>query len=385
MLVGGGTSGHITPLLAVAHELKAADADIHLVYVGERHGKFAHVLSDQPDLATYTIFAGKFRRYHGESWRQRLLDVRTNLLNLRDLLWAFIGFWQSLGLLYKTKPEVIFIKGGFVGVPVGLAAACLRIPYITHDSDTMSGIANRIIAHWARAHAVGMPKEFYTYPPEKTYFVGIPVSPHYTLVTPELQQQYRQKLGLSKEGRVVFITGGSNGAQQLNNAVIMIIEALLSKYPDLHVIHQVGAGNDSLYQALPPALSHRVVYREYIPDLYVQSGAADVVITRAGATALAEFAVQAKACVVVPNPLLTGGHQLKNAKRLADAGAVLVVTEALLKTTPSSLLKPLQELLDSPHKRRQLGKALHAFGQPTAAKELASLLLKIPKETIPSA
>src|SRR5690606_13564925 len=161
--------GHISPLLAVAHELKKIEPDARLDYVGERGGKFKRlVLEDTSIDEARFILAGKFRRYHGESWLRRLLDVRTNLLNIRDALYTLIGFCQSVWLLLRRRPDVVFIKGGYVGVPIGLAAALLKVPFITHDSDAVPGLANRVVGRWARLHATGMPEKFYDYPPDGT-------------------------------------------------------------------------------------------------------------------------------------------------------------------------------------------------------------------------
>src|SRR5207253_4160634 len=119
-------------------------------------------------------------------WKN-LIDIPMMLKNLRDAFRVVIGMWQSYRLLKKLKPSVIFIKGGFVGVPVGLAAAKRKIPYVTHDSDVLPGLANHIIARWASAHAVAMPKQLYHYPQDKTYTVGVPVSGEYREVTYHLQ------------------------------------------------------------------------------------------------------------------------------------------------------------------------------------------------------
>jgi UDP-N-acetylglucosamine--N-acetylmuramyl-(pentapeptide) pyrophosphoryl-undecaprenol N-acetylglucosamine transferase len=158
LLSGGGTGGHITPILAVAHQLKQQDPTVKTVYVGEHGGKFASLLDGNTDIDEIkTIFAGKLRRYHGDSWFKRLFDVRANLLNLRDLFLFGVGLLQSLWLVKKINPDVVFLKGGFVGVPVGLSAALWHKPFVTHDSDALPGLANRIVSRWAKYHATGMP------------------------------------------------------------------------------------------------------------------------------------------------------------------------------------------------------------------------------------
>ena len=381
VLTGGGSGGHITPLLAVAHELKIQQPDARLVYIGETGGRLADIVGSHEAIdASYRIFAGKLRRYHGEGFKQ-LLDLPTMLRNLRDGFLVAIGFCQSLYRLWRLKPAAIFCKGGFVSVPVGLAAALLRIPYITHDSDTIPGLANRIIARWASAHAVAMPKELYPYPQNKTHTVGVPLEASFRPVTADLQHQYRRELGIESAKQVVFVTGGGLGAVRLNNAVIHIAERLLSRFDSLYLLHATGRGQDGIVQAaydrLPQQMRDRILVRDFVRDLYRYSGAADIIIARGGASALAEFAIQEKACVVVPNPLLTGGHQIKNAENLRARGAIVQVSEAELQTDPAALLAPVVSLLQHPDEAKKLAKGLAALAHPDAAAKLAVLLLNI--------
>lgn len=381
-MTGGGSGGHITPILAVAHELKKLSPNVEIDYVGQRGDLLGDIPAHHPSIdKVYTVRAGKLRRYHGEGWRQ-LLDVPTMLKNIRDVWYVIVGFWQSIALLRKLRPSVVFIKGGFVGVPVGLAAAILRIPYITHDSDALPGLANRLIAPWARLHAVAMPKEVYAYPHEKTITVGVPISHEYHTLTAAQQATVRQKLNLPKSGRVLLVTGGGLGAQRINMAVADCLPQLLARYKDLVVVQLVGRANETefrqyLQKHLTGAEQKRVEVKGFISNLYDYSGAADVVITRAGGTSMAEFAAQAKACVVIPNPLLTGGHQLKNARVLVEQKAVALLPEDKLNADHGALMPVVVNLLDNPQKISSLGKELHKMAQSDAAKQLAVVLLEV--------
>lgn len=301
--------------------------------------------------------------------------------NIRDVIFVVIGFFQSWLLLRKLHPDGIFIKGGFVGVPVGFAAALHKIPYITHDSDALPGLANRIISRWAVMHSVALPKEIYKYPQHKTITVGVPIHANYQPITSNMQLKYRNEIGLGEYKKIVLITGGGLGARRLNLSVAEIIPALLQQYPDLAIVHTVGRGNektmrDIYEQQLTPSELNRVIVEGYLTDLFRYSGAADVIIARAGATNLAEFAVQGKACVIVPNPQLTGGHQLKNADYLADQKAIEVVTEQDIRNNNDALKSAVQALLDNEALREKLGINLATFAQPNAALLLAQLLLK---------
>lgn len=381
VVVGGGSGGHITPLLAVASELKKQQPGAEIVYIGQTGDGLGDIAREHPMIdSAYSIRAGKLRRYHGEGLRQ-LLDIPTMLKNLRDILYVLIGLVQSWRLLKRLTPDVIFIKGGFVGVPVGLAAAGRHIPYVTHDSDALPGLANRIIARWAATHAVALPEEVYDYAIDKTVTVGVPVVADYVPVTTEQQAAYKRKLGLPEQARLLFIIGGGLGAQRVNLAAAEAIIHLLQEYRDLQVVHGVGRANEQQMQklymtTLSTAEQSRVSVKGYLTDAYLYSGAADVIITRAGATQMAEFAVQGKVCIVVPNPVLTGGHQLKNAEYLQAKHAAVLVSEQELQDNPNVLAARVSELLKDTAKRTELAKNLSAFAHPEAAKQLAALLLK---------
>jgi UDP-N-acetylglucosamine--N-acetylmuramyl-(pentapeptide) pyrophosphoryl-undecaprenol N-acetylglucosamine transferase len=378
VLSGGGSGGHITPILAVAHELKQLQPDVRLGYIGQHGDSLGDIVQGNPDIDDcYAVSAGKLRRYHGEGLRQ-LLDVKTVALNIRDAFRTLRGCYQSYRLLRRLRPDGIFIKGGFVGVPVGLAAARLHIPYVTHDSDAIPGLANRLIARWAAVHAVALPAEVYRYPAVKTQTVGVPVHANYQPITEDDRRNLRRDLGLGDYDQVVFVTGGGLGAQRLNMAVDSILKPLMEHYPKLAVVESVGRANESATedryrQLLTDEQRQRVIVKGYLLDMHRYSGAADVIITRAGATTLAEFAIQGTACIVVPNPVLTSGHQLKNALYLADRGAILTVPEEHLAT---ELLPAVRTLLDNPAKREELRKNLAQVAVPDAAKRLAVILLK---------
>lgn len=303
---------------------------------------------------------------------------------MRDGLWVLIGIWQSYRLLKKLKPAVVFIKGGFVGVPVGLAAGRLKIPYVTHDSDAIPGLANRLIAGNARAHGVAGDKKLYPYSLDKTYEVGVPLSDQYKKVNYQLQNEYRRGLGIASDVRVICITGGGLGAQRLNEAMQAIVPVLLEHYPSLVVLHIAGRAHehqtkDYYGQQLATKYQDQVIVKGFVNDLYRYTAAADLVVSRAGATQLAELAVQAKATVIIPNPLLTGGHQLKNAEQLVKAGAVALVPEAELKNQ-DVLLNTIRDLLDHQAKRQALGEKLGALSKPDATKKLVDIILEATKQ-----
>jgi UDP-N-acetylglucosamine--N-acetylmuramyl-(pentapeptide) pyrophosphoryl-undecaprenol N-acetylglucosamine transferase len=372
VLTGGGTGGHITPTLAVARELKRLRPDCSITYVIERNARFGELVRTEPAVDNVRfIFAGKLRRYHGETWLRRLTDVRTIFFNVRDVVYLAIGLLQSLWLMLRLKPDVVFVKGGYVGLPVGIAAAFQHRPIITHDSDTVPGLTNRIVARWARVTATAYPAKFYTYPPAKVQYVGVPVAEEITPVNTADKLKLRQELGVPEDAKILLVTGGSQGAVRLNKAVATILPEILARYTNAYVIHQTGAKSGGLYKMEE---SERVMAREFLQPLWQYSGAADVIIARPGASSMAEFAAQGKACIVVPSAVLADGHQLKNAAHLADQSAALNVAEGA--NLAQDLLAAVQDLLDHPAKAAKLAQTLHDSFRPDAAKRLAMVLLE---------
>lgn len=382
-MTGGGSGGHITPILAVAHELKQLDPTLTIVYIGQKGDKLSDIPAADPNIdEVFAVSAGKFRRYHGEGWKQ-LLDVSTQYMNIRDGFRVLKGLWQSYRIIKKLQPVVVFTRGGFVSVPVALGGKLNGVPFITHDSDSIPSLANRIIARWATMNTVALPEEIYPYVQSKTKTVGIPLAHDYEFVTPELQKTYRAELGLETYTQMLFVTGGGNGARDLNNAVVDNAETLLRQYPGLCIVHVAGRIHEvvtnTAYDAkLSSEARTRVMVHGFLSGLYKNIGAADVVIARAGATNLAEFAVQGKACIIVPAEQLVGGHQIENARIFEERDAIMLMTQAQVDQE-RRLAMVVGDLLGNEPRRQQLGANLHAFARTDAAQSLAMLLLDIAK------
>lgn len=382
MIVGGGSGGHITPTLAVGAELKLRLPGSHIDYILGKNDALTDVVQGHAAVsAVHQIYSGKFRRYHGAGLRQ-LLDLPTVAKNLRDVVYIIMGTVQSFFLLRRLRPDVMLIKGGFVGVPVGLAAAALGIPYVTHDSDALPGLANRIIARWAVAHAVAMPKDVYGYPANKTIQVGVPISADFQMVNAAAQASYKKSFGLGKDSQVLLVTGGGLGANRLNLTIPKIAKTLLDRHPKLCILHIAGRGKDAdLDQAYDQHLKtdqlQRVVVEPFVKDLHRYSGASDVIVTRASATTLAELAAQAKACIVVPNHELTGGHQTKNADVLSKQKAIVSLSDQSLQKNPELLLREVERLLANPKARLELARNLHNTSDQNSAQKLTQLLINV--------
>ncbi len=376
-MVGGGSGGHITPLLAIASEVKKLNKDCYVAVISERLGLFNHLFDDAQDIDDlHLINAGKFRRYYGRSFSKHFFDPKTFLLNIRDLFRFIFGIVESFWLLVRIRPNIVFIKGGYVGVPVGLIARLLRIPYVTHDSDAKPGLTNRLIGRKALFNAVGMPQKNYSYKEDKIVYVGVPISDEFKENHVHIRSKKRKELDLTQHDFLLLITGGSNGAKRMDKMVHSILKHLLDKNPRLHIVHQVGRDNEDIYSDYPAHLHSRLRVASFLKPLSGFIAAADTVISRAGATAISEIGAMERPLIIVPNPYLTGGHQLKNAELFSADDSAIVVNEHSAMENPKVLSAEIQKLIDSPTLRNRISKKLYKKTKKNASPKIAELLIK---------
>ncbi len=352
------------------------------MYVGERGGQFGDIARSSGLFdECHVVFAGKLRRYYGESLLRRIFDIKTILLNVRDVGYLLIGSIQSVLLLHRLQAQAVFLKGGFVCVPVALGCRFHRVPCVTHDSDAVPGLSNRLAARYAQVHAVAMPAQYYDYPAQTIRVVGVPINPQFSThktATQSLKKAYKVR----GNHPILLLTGGSQGSRRLNSALIAALPALVKKHPKIHIFHHVGMGNETQYDKVEQRLKKHVTCFDFSDALYEMSALSDIVITRAGATTLAEFSSQAKACIIIPHPELAGDHQTKNAAVYEDSAAALVLNERDVLRDESILPTAIDGLLRDASLRKQFGENAQKL-TPTmpAARSLAKILTDIVGET----
>ena len=383
LLVGGGSGGHITPVLAVASELKEIDSKIKIIYVGQKGDHLSDVAKKDTSIDKfYSVRAGKYRRYNGGKLKE-LLDIVTLSKNIRDAIYLLIGVLQSVVLIFRTKPDVVFSRGSFVAVPVSVAARVFKVPYVTHDSDPVPSLANRILSKGASLHLTALPEEIYPYPRENTINTGIPLNKKFVQVDKKLLNKYREELKIPANSKVLLVTGGGLGAEEINQAFSEIAGHLLSQFKNLYIYNVVGDKNlekyREFYKDLEAEFKNRLNIIGFTDKIYQYSGAADLIIARAGATNLAEFAVQNKACIIIPGSHLTGGHQVENAKILADQKAIRVIYGKDMKLDSGKLANNIVELLNDDKGREELQNNISKFAMPNAAERIAKELINLGK------
>jgi len=408
LVVGGGSGGHITPAVAVIREILEKKPRTRVEFwtdrkyyknvvkitteIGVSWGSSVQETSrKQPYIRVRKLWAGKFHRYVGWKFKDYFVYIG---ITLRDLVWGNItgfvgfvaGFVQSFWrlLLPGKRPDVIFLKGGFVGLPVGLVARLFKIPYIVHESDAVPGLANRLLMKRAAVVATGWSElkgvTDYTQ-------VGIPVAAEFKMVSEAQQKNLKKVFGFDPERPLVVVTGGSQGSLNIDNAMKEILPEML-KFTSVGLVagrkHYEDMVELKKYEEWDKAkLQSNFRMWEFNSAMHELMGAADVVVSRAGATTIAELAALGKAVTLVPFERLPGGHQAKNAERLQDKGAVVMVTDERMQQQPGVLLEEVRHLVRSPKERATLAEKLHAEAKPDAAKSLAEIVLRVGEEGAP--
>ncbi len=332
--------------------------------------------------------AGKFHRY--ASWHLKdyfiHFDITVKELILGNII-GFLGFILGLFTSFcrlvgkDSRPDVIFLKGGFVSLPVGIIARLLKIPYIIHESDVTPGLANRLLMKKAQKVAFGMPLDEATLKSHPNYiFTGIPVGPEFKSVSPSKQTSLKKAFSFNPDKPLVVITGGSQGSENLNNATRAILPELL-KFTSVGLTagrkHYESMVDLKKYENWKEAsLESNFRMWEFNTTMNELLGAADVIVSRAGATTIAEMAALKKAVILVPFAALPGAHQQKNADRLAELDAVTVIKDIDMVNNPSELLKAIRHLVKSPRARTDMAEKLHHEAKSDAASILAEIILE---------
>ncbi len=342
------------------------------MYVGTGGGVEAK-LARGAGLEFKPIAAGKYRRFHKLKLQHRIANLSSIGRNFTDLFRVAAGVWQSRKIIKAYDPNVVFVKGGYVGLPVGIAAGLMRYPLVIHDSDAVPGLTNRILSRWAAKLATGFPVDKYRgEPSDKLVYVGNPVR---GLITKSHRLAGLKHFNFDEKKPVVLVLGGSSGAQRVNEAVLSALPELLQK---VQLIHVTGEKDIERVKFETRKLEPQLV-TQYRPVAFLHDEigaaleAADIVISRAGANTLAELAQLKKPTILIPNPHLTGGHQTVNAQIMGRAGAVRVITEDRLTT--QTLIREVDHLLESEAERSYLSKQIGEFAVPDADERLAKVIL----------
>ena len=303
VLTGGGTAGHVTPNIALMPSL--IEAGYCIEYIGSYNG-IEKQLIEAENVPYHGISSGKLRRY---------LSAK----NISDVFRVIKGIFQANKLLRKIKPDIVFSKGGFVSVPVVLAAGFRHIPVIIHESDMTPGLANRIAMKRATVVCCNFPETVKYLPAGKAVLTGSPIRQE--LLTGSKEAGLRL-CGFNIDKPIVLVVGGSTGAKHVNDAIYDVLPELLKRY---QVCHLCGKGKtEPKYDTLPGYKQFEYISEE-MKDLFAM---ADVVVSRAGANSICELLVLKKPNLLIPlSAKASRGDQILNAKSFKEHGYSLILKE----------------------------------------------------------
>lgn len=385
VFTGGGTGGHIFPLIAVVREIKSLYLQIRLednlnvfaeankddnpgeslnfYYLGPKD-EFSLILLSQEGVAAREISAGKIRRY---------IDWQSLLKNIIDIFFRMpLGILQSFFYLFFIAPDLIFSKGGYGSFPVVIAGWLLRIPIFLHESDADAGLSNLLLSKFAKKILVSFPKTE-RLPPSKAILVGNPIRKEILQGTPD---KAKEIFKLTGEKPIIVILGGSQGAQPINDMILTILPNLLQSY---EILHQVGEKNFAKYLPEVDITVSGEMKKYYHPvDFFKEQelkhvlAAADLIVARAGSGTLFEIAAVGKPSIIIPLPDSAQGHQLKNAYAYAANGSAIVLEQN--NTTPNFFLEKLKYLFSHPNILEKMRQATSGFSKPEAGRNIAKII-----------
>ncbi|MDP2918185.1 MAG: undecaprenyldiphospho-muramoylpentapeptide beta-N-acetylglucosaminyltransferase [bacterium] len=361
LLTGGGTGGHVMPLLAIAESLRARSDKAVLLWLGQGNPEESSACENQ--IPFCKIACAKFRRYF-------------SFWNFTDIFKMPIGIFQSFFLILGFRPDAVFSKGGYVSLPVILAAFILRKKIIVHESDVITGLSNRIVARFAKKVLLGFPTLLVEN--GKYVFTGNPVRSE---ISRGDRKRAFQFFHLQKNKPVILAMGGSQGSRFINN---LIVKAL-PKLEEYQIIHLTGVSVIARSPSLSSKsegrrgnlLSKEKYYHPYsyldVTKMALAYSVCDLVISRAGANSLAEIAVCNKSSILIPLPASASGHQMANAKVFEKTGASLILEQKDLDA--EKFAQEVKKLLTDLGRLAKMASQAKSLAKLDAAEKIAGEIL----------
>jgi len=362
VFTGGGTAGHIFPIVAMVREMKKIhpDQDLRLFYLGPKD-EYSLAMLAQEGVKVKKILSGKLRRYF-------------SFKNFLDFFKIPIGILQSLFWLFFLAPNVIFSKGGYGSFPTVLVARILRIPIFLHESDTVPGLVSKITTKWALEIFTSFEKTEY-FPKEKIICVGNPIR---TELLQGKKEEAKRIFKLSGDKPLILILGGSQGARRINDMILEILPELLASF---EIVHQTGKRNYRQIKAEGEAIVRENLKKYYHPFPFLNESelkhafrTCDFIVSRAGAGVLFEIAAVRKPAILIPLSKSAQNHQVKNAYYFAKKGGGEVIEEENLK--PHFFLERLKYFFSRPDILQQMRENSGNFARPKAARIITTYLLE---------
>ena len=367
LLTGGGTGGHILPIIALARELRAqrSRTPLKFFYMGPSDN-FAKMLLLQEEITIHHILSGKIQRY------DFLKSIPRNLLTI--FVKVPLGIVQAFFRIFILSPDIIFSKGGYGSIPSAIAGWVLRVPIVLHESDVVPGMANRIVARLASEVFVSFP-DTQEFKKERMIQVGNPIRKE---VLTGSKDEAKRLFELQGTKPILLILGGSQGATRVNDMLLVVLDEALKDY---EIIHQTGEKNFEQVQKEADVVVAKERRGLYHPFPFVKEtelrhmyAAADLIVSRAGSGSIFEIAALGKPSVLIPLPEAAQNHQIENAYAYQKTGACIVLEQNNL--TPHFFLERVHTLFSSPTELQKMAQAAKSFSKPEAGEVIAKYIIE---------
>ena len=365
VISGGGTGGHIYPAIGIAKELTQLDAETEVVFIGGAD-RLESTLVPQHGFRFLPISVAGFPRKLTWRWIPVVFKVCS-------------GFTRSLWLLKNLKPSVVVGTGGYVCGPVLFAAVLLSIPTVIQEQNAAPGLTNRILARWAKAIYLAFETAGTHFPVERTKVLGNPI--RRTIGAAERASEIYNSLGLDPERKTVFVMGGSQGAQAINQSVMEALDDLAPFDQRLQFVHQTGKADYKAVKARYQGSSVRYLVQPYFDPIETIYSIADLMVCRAGGMTIAEITACGIPAIFIPLPTAAGNHQGLNAQAVSDAGGGVVLDQRTL--TGHKLAAEIIRILDNPEEQQGMANQSRQLGNPHAGEEIAQSIFSFVKSNSP--
>ncbi len=366
LFTGGGTGGHITPIISIVREIRkiGSKEDLQFFFIGPKD-EFSYVMLSQEGIKVKSVLSGKIRRYG--KWKiyfQNFVDVAFKIP---------IGIIQAFFKIFLLSPDVVFSRGGFGSIPVVIAAKLLMVPVFLHEADVTPGMANRFLGRFALTIFTSFSKTEY-FPLEKITLTGNPIRRE---LLDGSKEEAKKMFKLESQKPVILILGGSQGAQRINDIILEVLPSLLENF---EILHQCGENNYQTVKAEAKAITNANLIKSYHPFPFLKEpelreayAAADLIISRSGSGSIFEISATATPSILIPLPESAQNHQIKNAYAYAQTGAALVLEES--NFTSNFFLEKLKYLFSNPEELTKMARAAGEFSKPQAGKIIANSLV----------
>jgi UDP-N-acetylglucosamine--N-acetylmuramyl-(pentapeptide) pyrophosphoryl-undecaprenol N-acetylglucosamine transferase len=362
IVTGGGTGGHLFPGISLAQAMMGAYPSCEVLFIGTER-KVDRTTLNSLGFTTTTI---KSQGIKGKNF----------LSIIKALFQQPIAFWQAAKIIRKFKPDLVFGVGGYVTGPVILASRLLGVTTCIHEQNSIPGLTNKLLGHIANKIFVSLPGSEKYFPKQKTILSGNPVRSNI------IKESRKPKTTSEQEPFTLLILGGSQGARRLNSLMLEAAENSLSKLsPPPIIIHQTGGLDEDTVRMKYAELGLNARVQAFYSDMAEIYSQADLIISRAGATTLAELTVFQKPVILVPFPYAADNHQEINGRYLVEAGAGIMFRQEDL--TGEILGTEIKRLLDNREILADMSKKSGMVSKPEATETIINACMKLIKNKMP--